>query len=574
VNHYQSILDFRRARRKANRERFLAHLTGRSADLLSYEEVRQMLRTRAGKETGLQDIPLDAIVGSVGRYSDFTRSFLPLHDEAEARWAGVQAKATDLVGLPPIQVYKIGETYFVHDGHHRVSVARQLEATHIQADVTEIKSRVPLAPDVQPDELILKAEYAQFLDQTRLDELCPDADLNVTVPGQYPNLLEHIAVHRYYMGAEARQEIPYPEAVAHWYEKVYLPVVQAIREQDILRDFPERTETDLYLWLSDYHAALEKSLGWEIETEAAATDLAQEFSSRPQRRFSRVISRLLDALTPDELEAGPSPGRWRSGHWAIRRDGCMFANILVLVSGDEANWPAVAQATGIACHESSRLLGLHVVSSAADKKSTKVQELQAEFARQCQMAGVRGKLAIEVGRVARKACERSRWADLIVVSLAHPPAPQPIARLSSGFRTLIRRCPTPVLAVPGSPSSLSRLLLAYDGSPKAREALYVATYLAGHKQVPLVVVTITEDEQVTPEPLAEAGAYIQARGVQATLVHEHGPLGEAILRTASNHDSDLILMGGYGHNPVMEVVLGSTVDEVLRTSRQPMLICR
>ena len=574
MSHYQSILDFRRARRKADRERFLARLTGRSADLLSYEKVRQMLRAQAGKKIGLQDIPLDAIIGSVGRYSDFTRSFLPLHDETEARWARVQSRATDLTGLPPIQVYRIGDVYFVRDGHHRVSVARQLEASHIQADVTEIESKVPLAPDVQPDELILKAEYAEFLEKTRLDAIRPDADLTVTAPGQYPNLVEHIEVHRYYMGLEQEREVPYEEAVTSWYDRIYLPVVEAIRDQNILGDFPDRTEADLYLWLSHYHAMLEKSLGWEIETEAVATEMAQEFSTKPQRRFTRMASRLVDALTPDGLETGPSPGSWRSGRWAIHRDGCMFADILVLVSGQNRDWPAVGQAAGIACHESSRFLGLHVVPSESEKNGTRVQELKLEFARRCQAAGVRGKLAVDAGQVARRTCERSRWADLIVLSLIHPPAPRPVAKLSSGFRTLIRRCPTPVLAVPGSPSALSHPLLAYDGSSKAREALYIAAYLAGQRNTPLVVVTITEGGEVTPSTLDEAGEYLKARGVRATLVSAHGPQGKTILDTAAEHNCDLILMGGYGHGPVMEVVLGSAVDEVLRASRQPVLICR
>ncbi|MGD9049710.1 MAG: universal stress protein, partial [Anaerolineae bacterium] len=115
---YRSILDFRRARRQASRERLVARLTGKSADLLSYEEVRQKLRAMTGQRLGLKDIPLEAIVGSVGRYSDFTRGFLPLQDEDEERWARVQTKITSLEGLPPIDVYQIGETYFVRDGNH------------------------------------------------------------------------------------------------------------------------------------------------------------------------------------------------------------------------------------------------------------------------------------------------------------------------------------------------------------------------------------------------------------------------------------------------------------------------
>lgn len=85
---------------------------------------------------------------------------------------------------------------------------------------------------------------------------------------------------------------------------------------------------------------------------------------------------------------------------------------------------------------------------------------------------------IEVGELERRICERALWTDLVVVNLAHPPAPRPLARLSSGFGTLIRRCPRPVLTVPRAASEMRRALLAYDGSPKAKEALFGATYLS------------------------------------------------------------------------------------------------
>jgi hypothetical protein len=269
-----AVQDFLNARRRAGIEAITARLTGKSVDLFSYEDVRHKLKARSSIARGLQDIPLDAIVGSVGRYTDFTRSFLPRRDSDQQRWARVKAKVMGMGGLPPIEVYQIGEAYFVRDGNHRVSVARQLDAPTIQAYVTEMRIKVPFSPDDQPDDLILKAEYADFLEHTRLDKLRPEADLSVTVPGGHRILAEHIGVHRYFMGREQEREIPYEEAVAHWYDAVYLPVVQVIQDQGILRDFPDRTETDVYLWVSRRRAALEERLGWEVRPEAAASDLA------------------------------------------------------------------------------------------------------------------------------------------------------------------------------------------------------------------------------------------------------------------------------------------------------------
>jgi nucleotide-binding universal stress UspA family protein len=569
-----ALRDFRRARQQAAMEQIMARLTGKSADLLSYEEVRQKLKAKGRGKQRLEDLPLDAIIGSVGRYADFTRSFLPRQDSDQERWARVKVAVTDLGGVPPIQVYQIGDAYFVLDGNHRVSVARQLGAPTIQAYVTEVPTKVPLSPDTQPDDLILKAEYADFLERTRLDALRPEADLSVTVPGQYLVLEEHIEVHRYFMGLEQEREIPYKEAVTHWYDEVYLPVVQVVRQRGILRDFPDRTETDLYLWLSEHRAELEQELGWEVPPEAAAADLATQFSARPERLVARVSGKILDAVTPDELGAGPPPGHWRREHVAARRDDRLFADILVAVNGEETGWQALDLALDVAWREGARLYGLHVVPSETERESEGAQAVQTEFDRRCEAAGIPGRLALEVGGVPRKICERARWTDLVVLSLSYPPAPQPMARLGSGLSTLLRRCPRPVLTVPKSSSHLDRALLAYDGSPKADEALFVATYLAGKWGIPLAVVTVIETGRTTADTLARAQEYLRRHGVEAAFVKEGGPVAEAILKTAEEHASDLIIMGGYGLGPVLEVVLGSAVDQVLRASRRPMLICR
>ena len=183
-------------------------------------------------------------------------------------------------------------------------------------------------------------------------------------------------------------------------------------------------------------------------------------------------------------------------------------------------------------------------------------------------------MAIATGEVSRTICAYARWVDLIVTNLAYPPPPQPLARLDSGFRDLIQRCPRPILAVPQIVAPLERALLAYDGSPKAEEALFVATYLAGRWQIPLVVLTVMDSSQAGAKTLDRAGDYLETHGVRATYITRTGEVGEAVIAVGEEHQCDLFLMGGYGYNPVLEVVLGSAVDQVLRESRKPMLICR
>ena len=138
-----AVQDFQRARRSATMQQILARLRGKSDTLLCYNEVRRQLQAGPAVERGLQEIPLNKIVGSVGRYQDFTRAFLPKRDSNKDRWARVKAAITDMKGMPPIEVYQLGAVYFVNDGNHRVSVARQLGSKTISAYVTEIETRVP-----------------------------------------------------------------------------------------------------------------------------------------------------------------------------------------------------------------------------------------------------------------------------------------------------------------------------------------------------------------------------------------------------------------------------------------------
>jgi nucleotide-binding universal stress UspA family protein len=569
-----AIADFRHARNQAELKELLARLRGKSIELLSFDEVRKKLKLKGGVSRGIKEIPLDAIVGSVGRYTDFTRDFLPLREATLDRWTRVNVATSGMVGLPPIEVYQIGEAYFVLDGNHRVSVARQHGAKYIQAYVTEIQSRVPLTPDVQPDDLILMTEYVDFLEKTQIDKLRPGADLKVTIPGQYGVLLEHIDVHRYFMGLDFKRSILYLEAVAHWYDTVYLPIINVIRKQGILRHFPGRTETDMYLWIADHRAQLEEETGQQIRTEYAARDLILHFAPRLGNFFSRFRRKLLDIIVPNKLEEGPPTGEWRKIAAPAQPTDSLFLDILVPINGREDGWCALEQALVIAQQEGSRLHGLYVVPRKIARTKPAVIGLQEEFNRRCGQAGIEGQLNVVTGKVAGKICEHAHWTDLAVVNLSYPPAPRPLAKLSSGFRDLIRFCPRPILATPHTVSHLNRALLAFDGSPKAREAMFVATHLARKEKTLLVVVSVAEDERVTGKTLDEARDYLEKQEVEALYVNRSGPIADEILKSSIEYDCDLLIMGGYGYKPVLEVVLGSAVDRVLRESHKPILICR
>ena len=574
---FSAVSDFHRARQQAGLRQVLARLSGRSTDLLAYDEVARRLKTSGSAERGLRDIPIDAIAGSVGRPGDFTRDFLPRRDSDESRWARVRIAATDpsLGGLPPISVYQIGDAYFVIDGHHRVSVARQLGATHIQAYVTEVRAKVPLSSSATPEEIILKSEYTTFLEAAELDKSHPEADLTVSEPGQTDLILDQIEAHRQLLSERDGRALDLPAAAADWYESVYRPIVEVIREQGLLRDFPGSTEADLYLLVATRRAELEETLGWSITPEVGASSLAAGQAGRREGAVARAGRRLWSAVVPEELKDGPAPGAWRQEKAVARYTGRLFADILVPVSGERIGWGAFEQALDIARREQAQLQGLHVVSNEAALTSPEAQAVRDEFNQRCQAAGVPGSLALEVGEVAAKICERAALTDLVVLNLAYPPPSQPFERLGSGIRTVIRRCPRPILAVPGYQPGPLRPLLAYDGSPKSEEALFVATYVAESWQAPLVVVSVLQPDTVDQDTVAHARQYLDLHGLQPTVVvREAGSAAAAILATAEEHDCTLIICGGYGARPLVEVVLGSTVDQVLRQANRPVLICR
>lgn len=269
---------FSQARRRAFLQRVRRFLSRHHDDhLLSFDQVRDKLRIRGQHYAGIQTVPLDKIVGSTGRYHEFNRAFLPTQDFIRERWKRVYQAAHE-GGFPPIEVYKIGDAYFVRDGHHRVSVLKDLGATSIEAAVTELDTPIPLSADVDEAELEMKAEYARFLQDTALDQSRPEQNIELTLPGQYQKLREHIAVHRYFLGQREQREIPLQEAAAHWYDEVYLPVVQVIREADILKHFPGRTEADLYLWLVEHRHYLSQEYGHEVPLAEAAARFSQEYS--------------------------------------------------------------------------------------------------------------------------------------------------------------------------------------------------------------------------------------------------------------------------------------------------------
>jgi hypothetical protein len=283
VLNQRAKAEFELAMRKGFWRAFWSWFTQSDNNLMPFDEIRKKLPIRGQHDLGMRQILLDQIVGSVGRYHDFDRAFLPRFTFLRGRWVSIARAQLQDINLPPIEVYKLGEVYFVRDGNHRVSVARERGQAYIDAYVTEIVSPVPVTPDTNIDNLIRECERIEFYDKTHLDSLRPESKIEFTLPGGFTRLLEHIDVHRYFMGLHRQFEVPYPEAVTGWYDEVYLPMIQVIHTNEILKEFPNRTESDLYLWIIEHMWYLREEYQHEVSMEEAATHYARTYASRPFR---------------------------------------------------------------------------------------------------------------------------------------------------------------------------------------------------------------------------------------------------------------------------------------------------
>lgn len=280
--------EWKQARRTAFVQEVLGVLAQRPTALMSFDDVHERLQLKDVHYLDLQQVPMDRIVGSVGRYGDFTRAFFPRGEHLRRRWENIEQLVARGQGLPPIELYKVGEVFFVRDGNHRVSVARHRGFSTIEALVWEYDAPVPLQADSNIDQLLCSAAREAFLERTRIDSLCPGVRVELTQPDGYDTLLSEIAQVRAALSRMEGRELDPDEAVTFWCEIRYLPIVEIIRQRAILQDFPGRTETDLFLWLCNNRSELEEGTQRRVMMEEAADDLAKRFGKKlPGVRHAR-----------------------------------------------------------------------------------------------------------------------------------------------------------------------------------------------------------------------------------------------------------------------------------------------
>ncbi len=282
--HEQSERDFSRARRKAFLRRIGAYLRRDpgSNQLLSFEEVRQALGVVSQVYIGMREVPVSKIVGSVGRHRDFDRAFLPSKPDLGTRWRRIDEIMHRAEELPPVSLFKIGDAYFVNDGNHRVSVARQQGVEMIDAEVVELRSRVPIDSALTARDLLHKLEHRHLLERLPMDRVLPEIKVELSDVGDYRRLATFIEAHGFRTSQLWKRYVSPEEVLGDWYEYHYRPIAEMIREERVLDAFPDRTELDLYLWIVNHRERLAlEARDEKISPRAAKDDILKNV---PRRR--------------------------------------------------------------------------------------------------------------------------------------------------------------------------------------------------------------------------------------------------------------------------------------------------
>ena len=287
ADYLQATEDFNRARNKALLSRIQHFMNADRDKLLSFHDVKEILKPRNEVYRGMQTVPINKIVGSEGRYRDFNKYFLPREEFLRARWESVDRAQIRDIPLPAIQLYEIGGAYFVRDGNHRVSVARSQGAEDIDAEVTSLSSEITITPSMTVDELrsaLIEYEKKIFYEKTSFGELTGDRNLDFTQPGRYDVIYNHILVHKYYLNQDQKEELPFSEALVSWYNNVYQPIIRIINEDKLCHNFPGRSQSDLYVWIVKHWDLLKKENGVDYPIAEAARDYTEKYG-RSKKSF-------------------------------------------------------------------------------------------------------------------------------------------------------------------------------------------------------------------------------------------------------------------------------------------------
>jgi hypothetical protein len=256
--------DFLRARRRQSLSR-LAHWLRREPDdvnvILPFDEVVAALGRHGQRRLGLQTIPLSAVVGTVDSTRDFDRRFRPTNERVRERWERIALAQRRGESIPPIDVYRVGNMYFVEDGRHRVSIAIATGAKTIDANVTEVLTEIPATGIRGRRDLLVKNYERMFRERVPLPPAALDK-ITVTEAWSYAELGENVEAWGFRYMQDKGQFLNRAEIARHWYNEEYVPVVRMLRAADLIGS---RTEAEAYMRVAAERYRLIMTHEWNDE---------------------------------------------------------------------------------------------------------------------------------------------------------------------------------------------------------------------------------------------------------------------------------------------------------------------
>lgn len=291
----QTSDDFYKSHQKALINEIQHLLNPEEAALISFTDIKKLLKPKDETYRGMQIVPIDLIVGSEGRYQDFDNHFFPKSTYLKNRWERVDAAHIQGVILPPITLYELGGLYFVRDGNHRVSVAKAMGQEAIDAEVVSLHSEIHLKPGSTKEDMVKQViayEKKLFYSETGFGDITDDWQLDFTTPGQYDVIYNHILIHKYYINMDKTEEIPIQDAILSWYQNVYTPVKQVIETHKIMKMFRKRTKSDLYVFVIKYWDELKKKFGNDFSLDIAAEAFKKAYAPKLSSKIHNLLAKL------------------------------------------------------------------------------------------------------------------------------------------------------------------------------------------------------------------------------------------------------------------------------------------
>ncbi len=243
------------------------------AEVKCFSEYQQEEAAFDAIERGMQSVPLDRIVGSVGRYHDFDGQFRIKQHVPRERFIRIKKAMLNGTPMPPVKLYQIKDEYYALDGNHRIAAAKELGHSEINACIVEF------IPSKKSLDNILYQERAAFNKKFQLPY-----SIELTELGQYAYLEKQITLHKAFLEKKSNNEISLKDAAEDWYRTIYTPLVSIIKHGHLNYSFSKRTLSDLYVYISHHQWEEGKQRKYGIGIDELIPKDMEEFRNKMEKR--------------------------------------------------------------------------------------------------------------------------------------------------------------------------------------------------------------------------------------------------------------------------------------------------